>query len=456
MGYNFLPYDQDQLYLLPPSINEWVPEESLPRFVDEVVETLDMNGRLQDFYERYRADGWGRAAYHPKMMVKVLIFAYCHGITSSRRIARGLENDVGLRYLSANQQPDFRTIADFRKDNLDAIQGLHIEVLELCREAGLMKMGRVALDGRKVAGNAALARNRTREALEAEVEKILAEAERVDAEEDALYGEENRGDELPEELRSSQGRLQRLQQAMQRLEETEDEAQQAQEQKIAEREKEEARTGKKKRGRKPRAPEEMVNPEARANTTDPDSRIMKTRMGYVQGYNCQAVVDCQSQVIVAQAVTQDENDCKQLEPMLDECEEQAGERPEKLSADAGYWSEENARLEDNRTELFIATKKDWKQRKALAEQGPPRGRIPRNATARDKMERKLLTKQGRDVYRQRGSTVEPVFGQMSNRGLNRFVMRGREKVGMEWSLWSTTHNILKLWRSGYAPVTAGW
>ena len=456
MGYNFLPYDQDQLYLLPPSINEWVPEESLPRFVDEVVETLDMNGRLQGFYERYRADGWGRAAYHPKMMVKVLIYAYCHGITSSRRIARGLENDVGLRYLSANQQPDFRTIADFRRDNLDEIRGLHIEVLELCREAGLMKMGRVALDGRKVAGNAALARNRTRETLETEVEKILAEAERVDAEEDALYGEENRGDELPEELRSSQGRLQRLQQAMQRLEETEDEAREAQEQKIEEREEEETRTGKKKRGRKPKAPEEMVNPEAKANTTDPDSRIMKTRMGYVQGYNCQAVVDCQSQVIVAQAVTQDENDCRQLEPMLEECEKQAGERPEKVSADAGYWSEENAGLGDDLTELFIATKKDWKQRKALAEQGPPRGRIPENATARDRMERKLLTKQGRDVYRQRGSTVEPVFGQMSNRGLNRFVMRGREKVGMEWSLWSTTHNILKLWRSGYAPEPAGW
>ena len=456
MGYNFLPYDQDQLYLLPPSINEWVPEESLPRFVDEVVETLDMNGRLQGFYERYRADGWGRAAYHPKMMVKVLIYAYCHGITSSRRIARGLENDVGLRYLSANQQPDFRTIADFRRDNLDEIRGLHIEVLELCREAGLMKMGRVALDGRKVAGNAALARNRTRETLETEVEKILAEAERVDAEEDALYGEENRGDELPEELRSSQGRLQRLQQAMQRLEETEDEAREAQEQKIEEREEEETRTGKKKRGRKPKAPEEMVNPEAKANTTDPDSRIMKTRMGYVQGYNCQAVVDCQSQVIVAQAVTQEENDCRQLEPMLEECEKQAGERPEKLSADAGYWSEENAVLGDDLTELFIATKKDWKQRKAMAEQGPPRGRIPKNATTRDRMERKLLTKQGRAVYRQRGSTVEPVFGQMSNRGLNRFVMRGREKVGVEWSLWSTTHNILKLWRSGYDPMTAGW
>ena len=294
MGYNFLPYDQDQLYLLPPSINEWVPEGSLPRFVDEVMETLDKNGRLQGFYERYRTDGWGRAAYHPKMMVKVLIYAYCHGITSSRRIARGLENDVGLRYLSANQQPDFRTIADFRKDNLDVIQGLHIEVLELCREAGLMKMGRVALDGRKVAGNAALARNRTRKALKAEVTKILDEAERVDAEEDALYGEENRGDELPEELRSSQGRLQRLQQAMQRLEETEHEAREAQDQKIEEREEEETRTGKKKRGRKLRAPEEMVNPEARANTTDPDSRIMKARMGYVQGYNCQAVVDCQS------------------------------------------------------------------------------------------------------------------------------------------------------------------
>lgn len=456
MGYNFLPYDQDQLFLLPPSIDEWVPEGSLPRFIDEVVETLDLKGRLQGFYERYRADGWGRAAYHPKMMVKVLLYAYCHGVTSSRRIARGLENDVGLRYLSANQQPDFRTIADFRKDNLETLRGLHLEVLELCREAGLMKMGRVALDGRKVAGNAALARNRTREALEAEVDRILAEAERVDAEEDALYGEENRGDELPEELRSSKGRLERLQQAMQRLEAAEREAREAQEQKIAEREEEEARTGKKKRGRKPKAPDEVVNTDAKANTTDPDSRIMKARKGYVQGYNCQAVVDCQSQVIVAQAVTQEENDYAQLAPMLAECEKQTGTRPRELLADAGYWTDENAECEDEETELFIATKKDWKQRRELAEKGSPRGRIPENASVREKMERKLLTVRGRAAYRQRGSTVEPVFGQMSTRGLNRFVMRGREKVSMEWALWSATHNMLKLWRFGYAPMTTGW
>ena len=217
------------------------------------------------------------------------------------------------------------------------------------------------------------------------------------------------------------------------------------------REEQERATGKKKRGRKPKQPDEVVDTDAKANMTDPDSRILKTRRGWVQGYNGQAVADCASQVIVACDITQDENDVLQLGAMLEQCERQAGQCPDEMSADAGYWSVANSRLGGDATELYIATNKDWKQRKALREKGPPRGRIPRSATARDLMERKLLTKRGRDVYRQRGSTIEPVFGQMVTRGLVRFLLRGVEKVRAEWALWCATHNLLKLYRHGWCP-----
>jgi len=221
MARNFLPYEERQNFLLPPSILEWVREDSLECFVSELIEQLEAKGRLASFYENYRIDGWGRAAYHPRMLVKVLVYAYCKGITSSRKIAQALESEVAFRFLSANQQPDFRTVSDFRKDNLAKLQGLFVEVLRLCQAAGLAKMGRVALDGRKVAGNAALDQNRTKEALEAEAKRLLAEAERVDAEEDRKYGKDKRGDELPEELRDPRSRLQRIAAAYARLEEAE-------------------------------------------------------------------------------------------------------------------------------------------------------------------------------------------------------------------------------------------
>jgi transposase len=448
MAYNFLPYDERQNFLLPPSILEWVRKDSLECFVSELIDQLEAKGRLVAFYENYRIDGWGRAAYHPRMLVKVLVYAYCRGITSSRKIAQALESDVSFRFLSANQQPDFRTISDYRKDNLTRLQGLFVEVLQICQAAGLMKMGRVALDGRKVAGNAALAQNRNKEALEAEARRLLEEAERVDAEEDEKYGKDKRGDELPEDLRDPRSRAQRIAEAYARLEEAERREKEKQEKKVEERKREEQETGKKKRGRKPKDPEKMVDNQKKANITDPDSRILKTRRGWTQGYNAQAVADCESQVIVAEDVTQEENDVKQLGPMLDRCEEQAGQRPEEMLADAGYWSEDNARLEDERTELFVATTKDWKQRKAQRERGAPRGRIPKDATPKERMERKLLTERGKAAYKQRGSTIEPVFGQMVMRNLTRFWLRGVAKVKGEWSLWCTSHNILKLWRAG--------
>jgi transposase len=418
------------------------------------MEEMEREGKLVSFYKKYREDGWGNAPYHPLMMVKILVYGYCVGVTSSRRIAQALEGDISFRYLSANQQPDFRTISDFRKDHLKALELLFVEVLVLCGEAGLAKMGRVALDGRRVAGNAALDQNRAAEGIAKEVRRILQEAERVDAEEDQRYGKDRRGDELPEALRTAEGRLARLREARRRLQQAQRQAKEQQAQKLEARQREEEAGGQKKRGRKPKSPEEVVNKEAKVNITDPESRILKTRRGWVQGYNGQAVADCDSQVIVAQDVTQEENDVHQLGPMLVRCEEQAGQKPTQLLADAGYWSEENAKLEDEHTEFFIATKKDWKQRKGLREKGPPRGRIPKDATPRALMERKLLTRRGRKAYKERGPSIEAVFGQMAMRGLSRFWLRGAQKVKTEWSLWCTTHNLLKLWRSGWSPAGA--
>jgi len=242
--------------------------------------------------------------------------------------------------------------------------------------------------------------------------------------------------------------VQRIAEAYARLEEAERREKEKQEKKVEDRARQEQETGKKKRGRKPKDPQAVGDREKKANITDPDSRILKTRRGWAQGYNAQAVADCESQVIVAEDVTQEENDVKQLEPMLERCEEQAGQRPVEMLADAGYWSEDNARLEDERTELFIATTKDWKQRKAQREQGAPRGPIPKNASLKERMERKLLTERGKATYKRRGATIEPVFGQMVMRNLVRFWLRGVKKVKAEWSLWCTSHNILKLWRAG--------
>jgi transposase len=452
MSYNFLPYEQDQLLLMPPSLTEWIREDSLARFVSELVDAMQARGELAAFFARYRADGWGRAAHHPCLMLKVLLYCYAVGLRSSRRIAQAAEQNIAVRYLAANRQPDFRTIANFRTAHLAALERLFGSVLALCRDAGLAEMGVVALDGRRVAANAALDQNRKQASLEREIAAILADAERVDREEDAQYGIDGRGDELPEGLRTTAERRERLTAALDRLAATTKRARDAQAAKIEARAEEERRTGKKKRGPKPKPPEAVGDPDKTANTTDPESRIMQSRRGWLQGYNAQAMTDSTSQVIVAQTVTQDENDLQQLAPMLAQVKANTGAVPKACTADAGYWTEANAALESEATELFIATTKNWKRKQELAEQGPPRGRIAKHLTRQERMERKLRTKRGQAIYRLRGCSVEAVFGQMEGRGLNRFWLRGLRKVQGEWSLFCSTHNILKLWR--FAGATA--
>lgn len=436
MSYNFRDYDQDQLFLMPPSVQEWVKEDSLARFLSEVIDGMDARGRLDAFYAPYRVDGWGAPAFHPVMMLKVLLYAYTNGITSSRRIEAMLEVDIAFRYLAANNHPDFRTLNGFRTTHLDALLGVFVDVLELCRDAGMVKLGRVALDGHRVAGDASLSENRKRDRLEQQVQELLDEAALIDARENEQHGPDARGDELPSGLKNPRKRAEHLQRALDELAKREAALRKGQEERIALREKEEQETGRKKRGRKPKPAAEVELPEdARVNRTDPESRVMKGRNGrWLQGYNGQAMVDCDSQVIVAQELTNEEADVKQLGPMLGRCEEQAGARPEQALVDAGYWSEENGALDgQGGTDLLIATVR-WAREK------------PDAHPQRDRMDAKLETEEGKAAYAQRGSTVEPVFGQMVTRGLERFRLRGKKKAGLEWSLWCTTHNLLKLWR----------
>lgn len=447
MAYNFLPYHQEQLFLMPLSLREWVADGSLARFVSDAVEALDRRGALEGIYGAYREDGWGRAAYHPCLMVKVVLYGYAVGVRSSRKLAHALEQDVGFRYLAANQAPDFRTLAAFRREHLEALDGLFVHVLELCKEAGLVQVGRVALDGRRVAGNAALARNRTRAELQALVKQILKEAEETDRAEDERYGEDQRGDELPEGLRDPQERKKRICAALDALEARERQAKEAQGERVKDWENQKVQG--KAKGARPKADPKQrtldLLAKARANTTDPDSRPLKTRHGWVQGYNGQIMVDCENQIIVAQDLTSEADDRIHLPLLLERVEQQAGARPVQCLADAGYWSEANAGLGGDTTELFIAV-----QGGGHAD-GPgvrPRTRAKRIQPNAQHMQATLRSERGREIYRWRGRTVEPVFGQMCMRGLNQILLRGLGKARGEWSLWCTTHNLLKLWRSG--------
>jgi len=449
MGYNFLPCNRNQDYLLPPSLVDWLPEGHLAWFVLDAVEQID----LEPFYAKYHANGVGNSAFNPSMMVALLIYAYCTGERSSRQIEKHCQSDVAYKVIAANQSPDHSTISRFRKDNQSHLKLLFLEILRLCGEAGLVKLGNVSLDGTKIKANASLAANRTLEHLEQEIEKMLSEASAKDAQEDKAFGAGKRGDEMPEDLRDRNSRINRLKACKKRLDQERAQAVQAQQDKIEEREAKEESTGKKSRGRKPKSPEEAKNKEAKANVTDPDSRIMKTQKGYVQGLNAQAVVT-ERQVIIAEDVTQQENDKKQLHPMLEQAESnrQAVEIKEKIVvalADAGYSSEDNfTKTAAGDIELLVATQKDYKQRKALKEQPPPDEPIPEGLSPTELMERKLLTERGRQLYKLRGQTVEPVFGQIKDvRGFDRFMRRGFEACRSEWSLICATHNLLKLWRS---------
>ena len=429
----YLPYEPDQQLLLPAALQEWLPDDHLAYFISDVVDQLDMS-KVTARYERERRGG---PPYHPRMMVKVLLYGYCVGVASSRRIAQRLHEDIAFRVLAANNTPDFRTISDFRKDNVDALSGLFVQVLALCQQAGLVKLGHVALDGTKVKANAskhkAMSYQRMKEKaaqLAAEVAELLRQAQAADDEEDRRYGKDKRGDELPQELAFRERRLEKIREAMAALEA---EAQAAAEQAEAE------------GGKHPGVPDDK----AQRNFTDTESRIIPAPGGkdFLQAYNCQAVVDSAHQVIVAARATNQTSDKQQAAAMMEETIDNVGAVPREVSADAGYYSAKAVgELYALGVDPFVAPEQT---RHGRVVPPAPRGRIPSHLSPRDRMRRKLQTRRGRQRYALRMQTVEPVFGQIKQgRGFRQFLLRGLEKVNGEWSLICTGHNLLKLFRFG--------
>ena len=443
----FRTAERRQGFLLPVDMQDWLPEDDIVHLIVDAVSLMD----LREFEAAHRLGGAGQAPFAPRLLLAVLIYAYSHGVRSSRAIERLCGRDAGYRFIVGEHAPDHSVIARFRRRHVERLEGVFLRVLEMCRDAGLIRLGLVVLDGTKVKANAALEANRSAATIGEQIGRMLAEAETVDVGEDRLFGTGG-GDELPKDLARREDRLSRLRACKAELERRAAEAAARQQEKIAARAAEERASGKRRRGRKPKAADPGANPDRVANPTDPDSAIMKTRRGWVQGYNAQAVVTPE-QIILAAEVTTEANDVRQLVPMLDRAQAAAevvmGEDATlgAAVADAGYWSEANADSQTEECELFIATRKDREQRAGLRDATPPRGRIPKGLSSRGRMERKLRTKRGRAIYRRRGASVEPVFGQMKERqGADRFSMRGLAQCRGEWHLHAAVHNLRKLHR----------
>jgi transposase len=399
----FRPYEPDQDFLMPTSMREWLPADHLAYFISEVVDHLDLSAIM----ERYAGEERGYPPYHPAMMVKVLLYAYCIGVASSRKIEKRLCEDIAFRVLAANNTPDFRTISDFRKDHLKALAGLFLQVLKLCQKVGLVKLGHVALDGTKIKANAskhkAMSYKRMKEEearLEAEVAALMKKAEAVDEEEDRRYGKDKRGDELPKELAFREGRLKKIREAKEAL-------------------------------------EEEAKREAGAAASAPGGKH------FIQAYNAQAAVDSTHQVIVAAEVTNKPADRGQAEPMMEIVKVNTGQLPRQMSADAGYFSSDAVKnLTARGIDVYIPPDKMGHR---LTLPPTPRGRIPKNLSVVDRMRRKLRTKRGKERYGLRKELPEPVFGQIKQvRGFSQFLLRGVDKVSGEWKLICAGHNLLKL------------
>jgi transposase len=434
MGKTFRDWDIEQLMMFPPCVEDFVPQEHLAHFVrNTVCEALDLSTILECYSEER-----GYPPYHPTMMTAVLLYAYCQGIYPSRRIAKACRERVDFMAVTGMQMPDFRTISDFRKRHLVALGELFVQVLRLCQQAGLVKLGHVALDGTKLKANAskhkAMSYGRMKKA-EAELQTIvsgwLRQAQAADAREDEEHGADQSGEELPDWVRDKQGRLEKIREARARLE--------AEAQAQASQKGEEKKSGSPGRPRKnePGTPKDS----AQTNFTDPESRIMKSHNGFIQGYNAQAVVDADSQVIVAQGLTNNASDAPQLAVMVAQIKQNTGRQARELSADAGYCSEDNLKeLRRRHINGYIATGRQ-KHGQATAS-GERKVKLGTYAYA---MWQKLGRGGHRSRYRLRKQTVEPVFGQVKQaRGFRQFLLRGVRKVAGEWSLICTAHNLLKL------------
>jgi len=421
MSKTFREWGPEQNVMFPPSALDLVAKGHLAHFIRNVVsEQLDLS-EILDSYQEER----GYPPYHPVMMVTVLLYANAVGIYASRRVARACKERVDFMAITGMQQPDFRTISLFRLRHLEALKGLFKQVLKLCQKAGMVKLGHVALDGTKIEANASrhksmsYKRMKQKEIdLKAEVDRWFQEAERIDREEDELYGADKSGDELPDWVVDKQKRLEKIQQAKAELEaEAKGELERG--------------PDPNKTGHKPK-PTGTPPDKTQRNLTDSESRLMKTSQGFVQGYNAQAAVDAASQVIVAQSLANNGSDAHQMIPLLEQIRNNVGRQAKEISADSGYCSELNLKaLQKRYIRGYVATDRQDKDRKV--------------SRCVQRMRQRLRQGGFRSRYRLRKQTVEPVFGQVKHaRSFRQFLLRGRRKVAGEWSLLCTAHNLLKL------------
>ena len=469
MNKRFRFCSHDQPFLLPPSLQDWLPENHLARFIADVMNELD----LSSIYASYeRSDGRGLAAYHPVLMARLLLYGYCIGITSSRKIEQATYDNVAFRYLSADQHPDHDTLAAFRQEHVKALAELFVQALRLCQKAGLVKLGNVSIDGTKVKANASTRRSVRYERISereqhwrAEVARLLSQAQQTDREEERRLGLDHAANQLPDELANAQKRLERLQQAKAELE------QEAQAQLKAALEshptgkpgprKESEQTGQPPKDRRQRDKEKKQRLRARKNAAapgrqynfvDPDSRVMKEsgERGFVQAYNAQIAVDSQAQIIVAAELTQQPHDRQQLLPMVKSLRSTAQGVPTTITADAGYW-DTTSLLDPAMSGIETLIAPDSKPQ-------TPGGTLPPNAPRSPeafRMRASLATQEGKARYALRQTTVEPVFGQIKEaRGIRRVRLRGLLNVTSEWKLICATHNLLKLFRHRMALAHA--
>src|SRR5690349_8746740 len=453
MSKTYREWSPGQSYMFPPSPQDWLPEDELVYFLLDTIATID----LSPIFAHYERELRGQPPFHPRMMVALLLYCYATGTRSSRKIMRRCHTDLACRVIVGDDIPDFRTISDFRKTHLARLEALFVEVLKLCALAGLTKVGTVSLDGTKVKANAsrhkAMSYDRMQEEeerLQEEIATMLAEAQAADETDDARHGPDRHGDELPEELARRQSRLAKIRKAKAMLEE---------------RAKAEAATEASRREAEGQAPPKVAPadavpaPKDQINFTDPESRIMKAaNKGWDQCGNAQAVANGH-QIILAADVTDQANDKRQALPMIDQARANldaagVGQALGAALMDSGYYSETTtAGLEERGIDPYVATERLKHHEKVAA---APRGRIPKDLSAKQRMARKLRTKVGRERYAKRKGMIEPIFGQLKGvLGFRQFSLRGLAAMRGEWRLMATVHNLLKLWRQGQVVAMAG-
>ena len=441
MSKTYRAYEPEQMYLMPPSLAQWLPSDHMVYFIENIVDTINIKPITRVYEEEER----GYPPYHPKVMIGILIYGYCSGIMSSRKLSKHCQEDIAFRVLAANNQPDFRTISDFRKRHLSALQHLFVEILQLCKEAGLIKFGHIALDGTKIRANAskhkAMSYGRMKkdiDRLKQEIAQLLKDAEKTDDREDRRYGQDKRGDELPEELARRETRLARIEEAKRALEKEASEQKQGEKKGSSDKRMPMAKVKTKKNEKTGKM---EPSDDAQKNFTDAESRIMPSQKTFVQGYNAQVAVDSAHQIIVSTDVSNNPTD----DPLLPALVAQLPQKPDVLSADAGYSVTDNniKYLESKGIEAYIAIKRE-KHHKAKAQRGP----IPKDLSIKKRMARKLQTKAGKKHYSRRKCIVEPVFGQIKHaQGFRQFSLRGHFKVRSEWFLVAASHNIRKLFKA---------